>query len=73
MSLHRCGSFTFMVNQASIHECLCRQGAAEPNKTLFVENLPPEATDTMLAMLFRQYPGFQEVQLLKARHYWRTH
>ena len=29
-------------------------GVAEPNKTLFVENLPGEATDTMLSMLFRR-------------------
>lgn len=42
-------------------------GAAEPNKTLFVENLPSEATDTMLSMLFRQYPGFQEVRLIPGR------
>jgi len=43
-------------------------GAAEPNKTLFVENLPLEATDTMLSMLFRQYPGFQEVRLIPGRN-----
>mmetsp|Transcript_120917 Transcript_120917/g.328123 ORF Transcript_120917/g.328123 Transcript_120917/m.328123 type:complete len:255 (+) Transcript_120917:131-895(+) len=43
-------------------------GVAEPNKTLFVENLPPEATDTMLSMLFRQYPGFQEVRLIPGRN-----
>jgi len=41
---------------------------AEPNKTIFVENLPSEATDTMLAMLFRQYPGFQEVRLIPGRN-----
>jgi len=40
---------------------------SEPNKTLFVENLPGEATDTMLSMLFRQYPGFQEVRLIAGR------
>jgi U1 small nuclear ribonucleoprotein A len=40
----------------------------EPNRTLFVENLPPEATDTMLAMLFRQYPGFQEIRLIPGRN-----
>merc|ERR1711865_1180125 len=40
---------------------------SEPNKTLFVENLPTEATDTMLSMLFRQYPGFQEVRLIGGR------
>lgn len=44
------------------------QGVAEPNRTLFVENLPPEATDTMLSMLFRQYPGFQEVRLIPGRN-----
>jgi RNA recognition motif-containing protein len=43
-------------------------GVAEPNKTLFVENLPLEATDTMLSMLFRQYPGFQEVRLIPGRN-----
>ena len=42
--------------------------SAEPNRTLFVENLPPEATDTMLSMLFRQYPGFQEIQLIPGRN-----
>eukprot|EP00931_Biecheleriopsis_adriatica_P034681 TRINITY_DN2000_c0_g3_i1.p1 TRINITY_DN2000_c0_g3~~TRINITY_DN2000_c0_g3_i1.p1 ORF type:complete len:241 (-),score=67.70 TRINITY_DN2000_c0_g3_i1:39-761(-) len=41
---------------------------SEPNKTLFVENLPPEATDTMLSMLFRQYPGFQEIRLIPGRN-----
>lgn len=42
-------------------------GVTEPNRTLFVENLPGEATDTMLSMLFRQYPGFQEVRLIPGR------
>eukprot|EP00931_Biecheleriopsis_adriatica_P034679 TRINITY_DN2000_c0_g1_i1.p1 TRINITY_DN2000_c0_g1~~TRINITY_DN2000_c0_g1_i1.p1 ORF type:complete len:242 (+),score=54.12 TRINITY_DN2000_c0_g1_i1:95-820(+) len=41
---------------------------SEPNRTLFVENLPPEATDTMLSMLFRQYPGFQEIRLIPGRN-----
>lgn len=40
----------------------------EPNRTLFVENLPQEATDTMLSMLFRQYPGFQEIRLIPGRN-----
>jgi U1 small nuclear ribonucleoprotein A len=43
-------------------------GVSDPNKTLFVENLPLEATDTMLSMLFRQYPGFQEVRLIPGRN-----
>merc|ERR1711972_1134485 len=44
------------------------QGAADPNKTLFVENLPAEATETMLSMLFRQYPGFQEARVIAGRN-----
>lgn len=44
------------------------EGPAPPNRTLFVENLPTEANDTMLAMLFRQYPGFQEVRLIPGRN-----
>merc|ERR1711920_582498 len=43
-------------------------GVSEPNKILFVENLPPEATETMLSMLFRQYPGFQEIRLIAGRN-----
>merc|ERR1712217_965294 len=42
--------------------------SSEPNKTLFVENLPAEATETMLSMLFRQYPGFQECRLIAGRN-----
>lgn len=50
-----------------------RSDVAEPNKTLFVENLPSEATDIdtmykMLKMLFRQYPGYQEVRLIPFRN-----
>jgi RNA recognition motif-containing protein len=43
-------------------------GVSDPNRTLFVENLPGEATDTMLSMLFRQYPGFQECRLIPGRN-----
>jgi len=41
---------------------------AEPNKTLFVENIPEECNDGMLTMLFRQYPGFIEVRLIASRN-----
>jgi len=40
---------------------------APPNKLLFVQNLPPETTEMMLAMLFRQYPGFVEVRLVPGK------
>lgn len=41
---------------------------AQPSNVLFVENLPPEVTEMMLTMLFRQYPGFQEARLIKGRN-----
>ncbi|KIY99925.1 U1 small nuclear ribonucleoprotein A [Monoraphidium neglectum] len=42
-------------------------GAAPPNKILFVQNLPEATTDAMLGMLFQQFPGFREVRLVDAR------
>jgi len=44
------------------------EAPATPNKTLFVENIPEEANDTMLLMLFKQYPGFIEVRLIAGRN-----
>lgn len=42
-------------------------GQAPPNKILFVQNLPEATTDQMLAMLFQQFPGYQEVRMVDAR------
>lgn len=42
-------------------------GEGRPGTVLFAENLPPEVTEVMLTMLFRQYPGFEEVRLVGAR------
>lgn len=39
-----------------------------PNHILFVTNLPVETTDSMLSMLFCQFPGFKEVRLVPNRH-----
>ena len=36
-------------------------GSDEPNKTLFVEQLPAEVNETMLKMLFQQFRNFNEV------------
>jgi len=55
-------------NQTASKSATSSSKPAEPNRTLFVENLPAEATDTMLSMLFRQYPGFQEVRLIPGRN-----
>jgi U2 small nuclear ribonucleoprotein B'' len=42
-------------------------GEGKQGAVLFAENLPPECTEVMLTMLFRQYPGFEEVRLVAAR------
>ncbi|XP_055926166.1 U1 small nuclear ribonucleoprotein A-like [Argiope bruennichi] len=39
-----------------------------PNQILFVTNVPKEATDAMLTILFSQFPGFKEVRLAPGRH-----
>jgi len=38
-----------------------------PNKILFVENLPEQASDMMLSMLFQQFPGFKEVRMVQGK------
>uniref|UniRef100_A0A6B2LGD1 RRM domain-containing protein n=1 Tax=Arcella intermedia TaxID=1963864 RepID=A0A6B2LGD1_9EUKA len=48
-------------SQPDVDEMALRQ--IPPNKTLFVQNLPLECTDNMLAALFRKYPGFVEVRI----------
>lgn len=39
----------------------------EPNKILFLTNLPDETNDAMLTLLFNQFPGFKEVRLIPGR------
>lgn len=43
------------------------QGAAPPNRILFVENLPAQCTELMLSMLFRQHAGFKEARLVPGK------
>ncbi|KAK3267076.1 hypothetical protein CYMTET_24343 [Cymbomonas tetramitiformis] len=40
---------------------------APPHKILFVENLPGATNDRMLAKLFQQFPGYQEVRMVEAK------
>eukprot|EP00746_Dinoflagellata_sp_MGD_P156438 gnl/MRDRNA2_/MRDRNA2_85821_c0_seq1.p2 gnl/MRDRNA2_/MRDRNA2_85821_c0~~gnl/MRDRNA2_/MRDRNA2_85821_c0_seq1.p2 ORF type:complete len:211 (+),score=16.59 gnl/MRDRNA2_/MRDRNA2_85821_c0_seq1:35-667(+) len=40
---------------------------SQPNKMLFVENIPRITTVDMLAMLFQQFKGFLEVRMVTAR------
>lgn len=40
---------------------------APPHKILFVENLPAATNDRMLAKLFQQFPGYQEVRMVEAK------
>ncbi|CAH7671020.1 hypothetical protein BY996DRAFT_4584092 [Phakopsora pachyrhizi] len=39
----------------------------DPNAVLFLEGLPAEITDDMIAVLFQQYPGFLSVRLVPGR------
>lgn len=39
-----------------------------PHYILFLTNLPEETNETMLSMLFSQFPGFKEVRLVPGRH-----
>ena len=39
-----------------------------PNKILFLTGLPEETNETMLSMLFQQFPGYREVRMVPARH-----
>jgi len=41
--------------------------ALPPNKVLFVENLPEQANDLMLGMLFQQFQGFKEVRMVPGK------
>lgn len=54
------------VNAAGIpHSALAEQ---PPNNILFLTNLPPETNETMLQVLFVQFPGFKEVRLVPGRY-----
>jgi len=38
-----------------------------PNKTLFLEGLPPDATHSELLSIFQQYQGFDRVRLIESK------
>ncbi|KAL2632336.1 hypothetical protein R1flu_017022 [Riccia fluitans] len=40
---------------------------APPNNILFAQNLPREANNIMIEMLFQQFPGFKEVRMIEAK------
>jgi RNA recognition motif-containing protein len=40
---------------------------AQPNKLLFIQNLPNACTESMLEMLFKQYEGFKEARTVTGR------
>jgi U2 small nuclear ribonucleoprotein B'' len=44
-------------------------GPAAPstNRLLFAENLPPQANEAMLSLVFQQFPGFKEVRMVAQR------
>jgi RNA recognition motif-containing protein len=38
-----------------------------PNKILFLQSLPAEASESILTTLFRAYPGFKEVRMVPGK------
>lgn len=61
-------SARFMAHPGAGPAAVPSGGSDQPSNVLFVENLPPEVNETMLTMLFRQYPGFQEARHIKGRN-----
>lgn len=43
------------------------EAPAPPHKILFVQGLPAETTDSMLSMLFQQFPGYKETRMVEAK------
>ncbi len=50
-----------MINPATIPD-------QPPNKILFLTNLPEDANEAMLGMLFAPFVGFREIRMVPARH-----
>eukprot|EP00922_Rhytidocystis_sp_ex-Travisia-forbesii_P052054 GHVS01077265.1.p1 GENE.GHVS01077265.1~~GHVS01077265.1.p1 ORF type:complete len:394 (-),score=63.53 GHVS01077265.1:470-1522(-) len=58
------GIFQGSMGQSSMGR---QDGPALPNRTLFVENLPEEATEALVTTLFKCYPGFVEARIIQGR------
>lgn len=64
---------TFQVCLSIVLVCLaptfsfCKAPDELPNPMLFVQNLPPEATELMVQMLFQQFPGFKNVRMVEGQ------
>jgi len=52
-------------NRAARKEAVVDTSA--PNRILFVENLPAKCSTMMLAILFKQYPGYREARLVTGK------
>ncbi|KAH3756585.1 U1 small nuclear ribonucleoprotein A [Pelomyxa schiedti] len=51
-----------------VHPRLPKTGAAaSPNHILFVENLPANVNESMLTMVFQQFPGYKEIRLVPTK------
>ncbi|CAM6129101.1 unnamed protein product [Calypogeia fissa] len=46
---------------------VAQEPPAPPNNILFAQNLPREASNLMIEMLFQQFPGFKEVRMIEAK------
>ncbi|KAI8927433.1 hypothetical protein BC831DRAFT_452342 [Entophlyctis helioformis] len=54
-------------NVAKKKKVVVAEEVLPPNSILFVQNLPTDITEPVLAALFRQFPGFKEVRLVPNR------
>lgn len=61
------GQMSTMAPQAGFQPMAMADDYLPPNKILFLQNLPAEATYEMLETLFQQYPGFKEVRLVPGK------
>ncbi|XP_075261801.1 U1 small nuclear ribonucleoprotein A-like [Convolutriloba macropyga] len=43
------------------------EGSEEPNSLLYVQNLPPDANEVMVSMLFTQFQGYKETRMIPGR------
>lgn len=57
----------FAVPPISIDAITAVMQPAAPNRTLFIQELPEDCTETSLENLFNKYAGFQEVRLIAGR------
>lgn len=60
-------SFLFQAPQYQAPRPVVPEAPAPPNSILFVQNLPHDANNLAIQLLFQQFPGFKEVRMIEAK------